>query len=416
MVNIKLPLDIESLEIIDQKVDSDGKITLTVKSKKDFSICHKCQKPATKPHGTAPVIMVQHTSILDRPVYLKIEPLRYQCKDCENHPTTTEQYDWCARNAKVTHALESYLMRCLINSTVQDVSIKTKVGYKTIVRAINRLVNKKVDWSVYKDIQIIGIDDITIKKGYQDFVSIISARSKNGNITILAVIEGREKADVLAFFNSIPAHLRKTVKHVCADMYEGYVNAATEVFGRQAVVIDRYHVAKQYRKPLDDLRIKEMKRLKTILSDDDYSNLNGMMWILRKKHECLSVSDKSKLALLYKYSPVLKRAHSFALKLTHIFNTHQNRKSGMAKFDRWINSVNKSQLTCFNTFISTLEKHKSCIANYFKQRANSGFVEGLNNKIKVIKRRCYGFFKTESLFQRLHLDLIGFNQYALQLS
>jgi transposase len=296
------------------------------------------------------------------------------------------------------------------------VSIKTKVGYKTIVRAINRLVNKKVDWSVYKDIQIIGIDDITIKKGYQDFVSIISARSKNGNITILAVIEGREKADVLAFFNSIPAHLRKTVKHVCADMYEGYVNAATEVFGRQAVVIDRYHVAKQYRKPLDDLRIKEMKRLKTILSDDDYSNLNGMMWILRKKHECLSVSDKSKLALLYKYSPVLKRAHSFALKLTHIFNTHQNRKSGMAKFDRWINSVNKSQLTCFNTFISTLEKHKSCIANYFKQRANSGFVEGLNNKIKVIKRRCYGFFKTESLFQRLHLDLIGFNQYALQLS
>ena len=175
-------------------------------------------------------------------------------------------------------------------------------------------------------------------------------------------------------------------------------------------------MAKQYRKPLDDLRIKEMKRLKTILSDDDYSNLNGMMWILRKKYECLSMSDKAKLALFYKYSPVLKRAQSFALKLTHIFNTHQNRKSGMAKFDRWINSVNKSDLTCFNSFISTLEKHKSCIANYFKLRANSGFVEGLNNKIKVIKRRCYGFFKTESLFQRLHLDLLGFNQYALQIS
>jgi len=239
---------------------------------------------------------------------------------------------------------------------------------------------------------------------------------KEGELSVLAVLEGREKADILVVFKSIPSSLKKTVKQVCSDMYEGYINAAIDVFGKQAVVIDRYHVAKQYRKPLDDLRIKEMKRLKTLLSDKDYLELNGMMWILRKKHECLSVEDKIKLALLYNYSPVLKLAHSYALKLTHIFNTHQNRKSGIAKFDRWIKSVNKSNLTCFDTFISTLEKHKWGVANYFKNRANRGFVEGLNNKIKVIKRRCYGFFKTVSLFQRLHLDLLGFNRYSLQIS
>jgi transposase len=416
MDTINLPFDIETLKIVTQEMDSKGKITLTVKSRNHFSICHKCQKPATKPHGTAPIMTVQHTSILDKPVYLKIEPLRYQCEECDDHSTTTEQYEWCKRNAKVTHALEEYLMRCLINSTVQDVSLKTKIGYKTICRAIDRRVNKKVDWSAYETLQSLGIDDITLRKGHQHFLSIISARQKNGELSVLAVIEGREKEDILAFFNSIPEHLKKTVKQVCSDMYEGYVNAAIEVFGQQAVVIDRYHVAKQYRKPLDDLRIKEMKRLKKVLSDKEYSDLNGMMWILRKKHECLSVDDKTKLVRLYKYSPVLKIAHSFALKLTHIFNTHQNRKLGIAKFNRWIIAVNKSKLTCFNTFVSTLEKHKSCIANYFKKRANSGFVEGLNNKIKVIKRRCYGFFKTDSLFQRLHLDLLGFNQFSLQVS
>jgi len=99
-------------------------------------------------------------------VYLKIKPLRYQCEDCDDHPTTTEQYDWCARNAKVTCGLEDYLMRYLINSTVQDVSLKTKIGYKTVMKALNRQVNKEVDWSAYTTLQNIGIDEVSIKKGH----------------------------------------------------------------------------------------------------------------------------------------------------------------------------------------------------------------------------------------------------------
>ena len=80
------------------------------------------------------------------------------------------------------------------------------------------------------------------------------------------------------------------------------------MFGQQKVVVDRYHVAKLYRKPLDDLRIKEMARLKSELTSEEYSKLKDMMWILRKQHECLTEADRDKLALLYKYSPVLKKS------------------------------------------------------------------------------------------------------------
>lgn len=196
-------------------------------------------------------------------------------------------------------------------------------------------------------------------------------------------------------------------------MYDGFVNAATEVFGKQKVVVDRYHVAKLYRNALDALRTKEMKRLKNILPTEEYAQLEGMMWILRKKHECLSKEEKQKIDILYKHSPILKEAHVYALKLTHIFNTHHNRKSAIAKLDRWVSRVEQSELNCFSTFLKTLKKYKSSIANYFKSRATSGFVEGLNNKIKIIKRRCYGFFKTESLFQRLTVDLSGYRMLGL---
>ena len=195
-------------------------------------------------------------------------------------------------------------------------------------------------------------------------------------------------------------------------MYDGFVYPAIEVFGKQSVVIDRYHVAKLYRKPLDDLRIKEMARLNKALSVEEYAELEGMMWILRKQYECLTEADKNKLALLYLHSPILKKAHSYVLKLTQIFNTHSDRKSAMSKIKRWEESVERSELICFNRFIKTLKKYKGYIANYFKARNTSGFVEGLNNKIKVIKRRCYGFCKTESLFQRLVLDLQGYRMFA----
>ena len=412
MCPISLPLDIDSLEIVSQHTDKKGNIVFTVESSIKHGVCRECGKPTTKRNGYAPSRRIRHLSIFDQPVYLEIKPIRYQCENCDDTPTTTEQYDWVERNATTTNKMEEYILRSVVNSTIQDVSIKDAIGYRVIQSAINRRINKKVNWDNFTDLNTLGIDEIALRKGYNDYVSIISSKSSEGKLRVLAVINGREKNEIKLFLSAIPAELQKTVKHVCTDMHDGFVYAAIEVFGPQAVVIDRYHVAKLYRKPLDKLRIKEMKRLKTALSSDEYSKLEGMMWILRKQHECLTEVDKSKLEVLYKHSPTLKQAHGFALKLTQIFNTHSNRRAAMAKINRWINSVERSSLTCFGTFISTLTKYKPYIGNYFKKRKNSGFVEGLNNKIKVIKRRCYGLLNTETIFQRLFLDLQAREIYA----
>jgi len=412
MTQITLPLNIKSLEVLSQDTDSKGNIVLKVRSTNDHSTCHQCGKPATKLNGHAPLRKIQHLPIFDTPVYLEIVPVRYRCEHCNDGTTTTEQYDWVDRNATITKGLEDSLMRSLINSTVQDVSIKSGVGYKVIHATLDRLVKADVDWRRFSALGTLGIDEIALRKGHDSYVTIVSVRQEDEKLRVVAVIDGRDKANIKSFLESIPSALRETVKTVCTDMYDGYVYAATEVFGSRAVVVDRYHVAKLYRKPLDTLRVKEMARLKAELDEAEYAKLDGMMWILRKQHECLSADDKSALELLYYYSPFLKKAHQYALKLTTIFNTHANRKSGLAKFNRWIMAVEKSGLSCFRTFIATLKKYMPFIANYFKDRKSSGFVEGLNNKIKVINRRCYGLAKIKTIFQRLFLDLQGYEIYA----
>jgi len=413
MAEFRIKLDIPDLEIISQTINNKGEIILNVRSTKTETVCHKCEKPATIRYALAPELTIRHLSVFDTPVYLVITPVRYKCGDCDGNITTSEAYDWCKRKSHITNGLSDYLMRQLIHSTVEDVSKKEGIGYRQLEIAVDKAISTTVNWDLYVSLKILGIDEIAIKKGHKDYVTVISTKSEaDGQVSVIAVLPGRLKKDVVNFLSSIPAHLKKTIESVCTDMYDGFMNAVIEVLGNKVLVVDRFHVSKLYRKPLDKLRISEIKRLKKELSEEEYSLLEGMMWIIRKNHECLSEADKDQLALLYQHSPKLKKAHSLALKLTHIFNTHCSKKSGLAKINRWIERAKKSDVTCFNKFIGTLEKYKLYIANYFNKRRSSGFVEGLNNLIKVAKRRCYGIYKTTTIFQRLFLDLQGFKIYA----
>jgi transposase len=200
---------------------------------------------------------------------------------------------------------------------------------------------------------------------------------------------------------------------VCSDLYEGYINAAKEVFGANVIiVVDRFHIAKLYRNGLDELRKKELKRLRKELSKEEYKKLKGAMWILRKDIEGLTVEDLEVLKWLFKCSPILELAYKLCNELTGIFEGDYSKSEAKRKINRWKKRVIKSGLSCFNRFLLTLDKWMDGITNYFINRQTSGFVEGFNNKIKVIKWRCYGILNVKHLFRRIHLDLEGYSLFA----
>ena len=96
--------------------------------------------------------------------------------------------------------------------------------------------------------------------------------------------------------------------------------------------------------------------------------------------------------------------------LTDIFNTDLSQEEAQNQIKEWKEKVESTnidgkKLRCFDTFLKTLNKHWKEITNYFHQRRSSGFVEGFNNRIKIIKKRCYGIFLPERLFQRIQIDL-----------
>jgi transposase len=244
------------------------------------------------------------------------------------------------------------------------------------------------------------LDEIALKKGHKDCVVIVSTRIDD-SVQILGVSSDRKKETVKKFLELIPERIKKTIKIVCSDMYDGYINAVKEVLGNKIkVVIDRFHVAKHYRSCLNSLRKQELKRLKKELNEAEYAQLKGAMWALRKNEENLTVQDKEVLLALFRYSPSVEKAYNLQNNLTAIFNQDLSKGKASLLIKDWIKTVELSALTCFEKFIGTLNKNWNEILNYFyhRQRKNSGFVEGLNNKIKVVKRRCYGIFDINKLF------------------
>ena len=99
--------------------------------------------------------------------------------------------------------------------------------------------------------------------------------------------------------------------------------------------------------------------------------------------------------------------------MTAIFDTKTSRSGGKRRIKNWITQVNGSDTMCFDKFISTLNSYLEEIVNYFIARHFRSFVEGFNNKIKVIKRRSYGIINVEHLFQRILLDTSEREIYAL---
>jgi transposase len=410
--NLSIPLDLPDIVVLDVKMNKNGEYIITVESTLDSTHCHQCGRKITKCIGHDRPITLRHLSILGHAVYIGLRPKRFQCPYCSNKPTSTQQLSWYQPKSRHTKAYEQQLLLQLVNSTIQDVALKEGLGYEAVVGIIDRYIATQVNWYELARLEVLGLDEVALKKGHQDYVVIVTARLSDGQLKLLAVLPNREKETVKAFLNRIPTRLQRTIHTVCTDMWSAYLNAVKEVLGQAVLVVDRYHVAKNYRDCADKLRKQELKRLKAELLEPQYKSLKGVMWPFRKNKADLSEPEVELLARLFSYSPALKLAYDFREKLTAIFEQDLSKTEATQALKNWRQEVETSELTCFDPFLTTLDTYLDEITNYFLRRDSSGFVEGLNNKVKVLKRRCYGLRNLAHLFQRLFLDLEGYRLFA----
>ena len=178
------------------------------------------------------------------------------------------------------------------------------------------------------------------------------------------------------------------------------------------VVIDRFHVARAYRDCADTVRKKELKRLKSALPPAEYAEITGAMWPFRKRPAALEPQEWELLERVFTLSPTLEEAYHLREDLTALCERDYTKAGAKCAMRAWYKRVHASGLAEFESFLGTIDRWMDQITNDCRDRQTSGFVEGFNNRVKVLKRRCYGIFDVGRLFQRLTLDLHGYQLFG----
>lgn len=227
------------------------------------------------------------------------------------------------------------------------------------------------------------MDEIALKKGHDDFVLVIGAPEEKYVIDLLS---DRKKETLEAWFDQLSPGVRSAIQVVCIDMWEAYSSAVAAKLPGVEIVVDRFHVMKNLNHALTIAR-REIQRQATSEVKDQ---LKGSRWILVRNQNDLTPEQREKLDTLYAISPELKVGHQLKEQFRAIFEL-TDRDEAAQQMDAWIHQVETSELKAFQGFVTTLRNWRDYILNYFHERWSNGFAEGMNNKIKLLKRRGFGY-------------------------
>ena len=214
---------------------------------------------------------------------------------------------------------------------------------------------------------------------------------------VLDVLPNRERETLEKWLDGLSVEQRQAIKVVNVDMWEPYTLAVKAKLPQATIVADRFHVMKN----LNHCLTKARREIQNNASQEVKAQLKGSRWVLVKNQKDLNDKECTKLQTIYQVSPELKTCHELKELFRLLFETLTNREEARQALQAWMQQVEVMQVKAFKPFLVTLNNWFEQILNYFIEGWTNAFAEGINNKIKLIKRRAFGYTNFDHL--RLHI-------------
>jgi transposase len=190
---LKIPFDLADVEVLSSQVTSDNKFLIRVESQIATTACGICHQTIRCNAGHGQEIRLRHLPVLGLETYVILRPRRAQCPHCWPEAKTTQVLAWYEQRSPHTKAYDEYLLKQLVNSTIEDVSLKENLGYDAVVGALDRQLDVQVNWDEISDLHTVGIDEIALHKGRKAYAAIVTTKQSNGKVRVLAVLPDRKK-------------------------------------------------------------------------------------------------------------------------------------------------------------------------------------------------------------------------------
>jgi transposase len=309
---------------------------------------------------------------------------RVNCKRCG---VTVEMVPWCDGKNPLTTTYRWYLATWAKRLSWSEVGAIFRTSWDSVCRAVEHAV----EWGLaHRDLSpatALGVDEIAWARGhtYLTLVYDIGGATKR----LLAVAEQRTEASLRSCLETLGESACQKVQYVCSDMWRPYLNVIAEKLHQAVHVLDRFHVMQQFGKALDEIRAEESKQLQR----DGYEPvLKRSRWCFLKRPGNLTDKQTVKLSEVLKYNLRTVRAYLLREEFQRL-REYASPWWANKFLDEWTSRVMRSRLEPMKKVARTIRNHQALILNWFRAKGmvSSGAVEGLNNKVKLVTRKSYGF-------------------------
>lgn len=249
-------------------------------------------------------------------------------------------------------------------------------------------------------VRVLGLDEIAMRKGRGDF-KLVVVNGETG--AVLDQLPARDKATVAAYFAAWSPQQRAAVEEVTADFWAPYHDLAAAYFPQARRTGDRFHVQKAVNRALNQTRIAE-RRGRATAARAELAELRSRL--LRNGAD-LDATDRAWVQAAGQAYPALGVAYELKERLRRMYEAAPTRRAAACRLGWWVKKARTSGLTAFTKLADFMDTWWETILNYFVERRSNGVVEGCNNKIKLIKRRGYGFTNDSHFRLRVLMECDG---------
>lgn len=325
----------------------------------------------------------------DTRVYLDIEVRRVRCRGCGK--VKRERLDFLADNPLYTKRFAFYVGKRCRSATIKDVAQELKLDWHTVKELEKQYMAEQLKRAGSPGPKAIGIDEISIRKGHT-YRIVVSDLGRCRPIWFGG--DDRSAASMAQFYDWLGENKAKRIRLAVMDMWKPFRNTATERAPQAAILFDKFHVLRHLNEALDQVRKREYARL----TGKQRRYIKGQKYTLLSHRENLSLDGRRALKALLGAN---KRLHTAYLLKESFGQLWSYEREGWARkfFENWRASLKWQRLAPYEKFAEMIDRHWDGIAAYCKpeNKVSLGFVEGLNNKIRVLQRRAYGLRDEEYL-------------------
>jgi len=392
-------VDVTETRVTGVRFFSCGEVSVEVAPLWRKPRCGVCRRRAPV-YDRRPLRWWRHLVVGARVVLLAYAPRRVHCRRCG---VRTEQVPWGASASRFSWAFEEWVAYLAQITDQTKVHKLTGVAWSTVGQIIERVVSRRLSPERLSNLRRIGIDEFSYRKRHRYLTIVVDHDRRR----VVWAAEGRSAETLRGFFREVGPQACAAIELVSIDMAGGYKKAIAEFLPGAQVIYDRFHVQRLASDALDAVRRSLVREAAAEDDDSDESQaIKKTRWVLLKGWHRLDAEERARLHEVQRTNRPLYRGYLLKETLAGALDYRQPARAEKA-LRSWIAWACRSRLRPFVRVARTLRAHFTGVLAYIQHRLTNGLAEGLNNKLRIVSRRAYGFHSAEALIAMLFLNSGG---------